>query len=274
VTDRQIAALVERFVPEALAWGLRAAGVLLVLWITLRLAAWLQRRVTGGLRARQFDETLSVFFGNLARWTLMLVAILACLSVFGIETTSLAAMIGAASLAVGLAFQGTLANFAAGVMLLVFRPFKIGDFVSAAGHSGRVHAIGLFSTSLDTADNRRIVVPNTAAANGTIENVSENEMRRVDVDVMVDANADLDATRAALDEAAGAVPGRDPERGHQIFLSRALPAGTEWQVRVWCRTEDYSDVWEATVRAARLGLRRAGIAIPTPAPVAAPPPAR
>src|SRR4051794_35455351 len=110
-------------IPLATAYGVRIVGVLVAIWVSFKVAGWLQHRVTSGLRSRKFDETLAIFFGNVLRWLILVAAVLACLSVFGIETTSFAAIIGAAGLAVGLAFQGTLSNFAAGVMLLVFRPF-------------------------------------------------------------------------------------------------------------------------------------------------------
>ena len=169
-------------VPLVTSYGLRIVGVLFALWASFRIAGWLQNRVTRGLRQRSFDETLSIFFGNLLRWLVLVAAVLACLGVFGIETTSFAAIIGAASLAVGLAFQGTLSNFAAGVMLLVFRPFKVGDYIVAGGKEGKVAEIGLFVTALDTVDNRRIFLPNTAIGSGAIENNTAHPVRRIDID--------------------------------------------------------------------------------------------
>ena len=116
----------------------------------------------------------------------------------GIKTTSFAAVIGAAGLAVGLAFQGTLSNFAAGVMLLVFRPFNVGDVVNAAGVLGKVHCIQLFAVAIDTFDNRRIIIPNSAVFGSTIENISHHPIRRADVDVGTDYTADIDQTRDVL----------------------------------------------------------------------------
>jgi small conductance mechanosensitive channel len=257
--------IVQTLVPVLTTYGVRVIGVLLALWASFRIASALQRYLTDGLRNRKFDETLAFFFGNMLRWLVIVGAVLACLSIFGIETTSFAAVIGAAGLAVGLAFQGTLSNFAAGVMLLVFRPFKVSDFVTAGGQTGTVAEIGLFVTALDTLDNRRIFVPNSVIGAGVIENVSHNPVRRVDIDVNVAGDHGVDETRAALDKAAARVPGRDAERGHQIFLVGFGAGLMHWQVRVWCARASYSDVWQATIRECASGLAEAKILAPTPA---------
>jgi len=254
----------EAVVPMLTTYGVRVIGVLVALWVALAIASKIQRGVTQGLRSRNFDQTLAVFFGSLLRWLVIIGSVLACLGVFGIETTSFAAIIGAAGLAVGLAFQGTLSNFAAGVMLLVFRPFKLGDFITAGGQAGTVTEVGLFVTALDTVDNRRIFVPNSVISAGVIENVTHNPVRRVDIDVSVAGTEDIPATRAALDEAAHGVRGRDIERGHQVFLAGFGPGSLRWQVRVWCATASYGDVYEATVLAITQALGKAKIAGPTP----------
>jgi small conductance mechanosensitive channel len=257
--------LLETVVPLVTTYGVRIVGVLVAIWVSFTVAGWLQRKVTGGLRQRRFDETLSLFFGSLLRWLIIVGAVLACLGVFGIETTGFAAVIGAAGLAVGLAFQGTLSNFAAGVMLLVFRPFKVGDYVVAGGKEGVVAEIGLFVTSLDTLDNRRIYLGNTAIGAGAIENCTAHPVRRVDIDVNIAGNEDLDASRRALEAAAAAVPGRDPGKGSTAFLKGFAGGMVQWQVRVWCAPARYWEVWEGTVRAVAYELARAKIAMPTPA---------
>jgi small conductance mechanosensitive channel len=255
---------IEALIPLAAAYGLRVVGVLLAIWLSFKLAGWLQGQVTRGLRARKFDETLAIFFGSVLRWLILIASLLACLSVFGIETTSFAAIIGAAGLAVGLAFQGTLSNFSAGVMLLVFRPFKVGDYVVAGGKEGVVLEIGLFVTVIDTPDNRRVYVPNTAIGSGAIENYSANPLRRVDIPVSIDASEDIDSSRSALAAAGLAVAGRDQVRGSEVFLSGFGGGQVMWQVRVWAPAESYWDVWQATVRAIGYELSRAKIAMPTP----------
>ncbi|HKU42384.1 MAG TPA: mechanosensitive ion channel family protein [Polyangiales bacterium] len=254
---------IENLLPLATSYGLRVLGVVVAIWLSFSIARWLQHRVTRGLRRRNFDETLSIFFGSLLRWLTLVAAIVACLGVFGIETTSFAAILGAAGLAIGLAFQGTLSNFAAGVMLLVFRPFKVGDYVVAGGKEGTVAEIGLFVTAIDTPDNRRLYVPNTAIGAGPIENWTEHPVRRVDVTVNIAASEDLDKTRQALENAAAAVPSRD-SRDSQIFLKGFDAGMVSWQVRVWSAPARYWDVWQETVRAVGYELTKANIARPTP----------
>ena len=254
----------DTLLPIITTYGVRILGVLIAVWISFRVAGWLQHAVTGGLRKRKFDETLSIFFGNIIRWLLLVAAMLACFSVFGIETTSFAAIIGAAGLAVGLGFQGTLSNFSAGVMLLVFRPFKVNDYVVAGGKEGVVAEIGLFSTALDTLDNRRIYVSNTSIGAGVIENFTTHPVRRVDIDVNIAGDEDIDKTRKVLEGAASAVVGRDPARGSSAFLKGFGGGMVQWQVRVWCSPAIYWDVWEATVRTIAYELTKAKIAMPTP----------
>ncbi len=259
-TDEWLATMV----PLVTAYGLRIVGVLVALYASFKIASWAQQRVTRGLRERRFDDTLSIFFGNVLRWTLLVAAVLACLSIFGIETTSFAAIIGAAGLAIGLGFQGTLSNFASGVMLLVFRPFKVGDYVVAGGKEGVVAEIGLFVTNLDTLDNRRICVSNTAIMGGPIENYNEHAVRRVDIDVNIASSEDVDATRQALEAAAMGVPGRDA-RGSEVFLKGFAPGAVQWQVRVWAASSAYWAVWQATVRNINYELGRMHIKMPTAA---------
>lgn len=245
-------------------YGVRIIGVLFALWLTMKLANWMQSRITQTLQARKFDTTLSIFFGKLARWGLIIAAVLACLGVFGIETTSFAAIIGAAGLAVGLAFQGTLSNFAAGIMLLVFRPFKVGDYIAVSGVEGTVKEIGLFTIALDTLQNHRLILPNSAVAGTQLDNVTHHECRRVDINVGVDYGADIDATREVLEKAMQGLECRNPEWGHQVFLVGLGASSVDWQLRVWSSPEDYWTVYEAIIRAAKYALDEAGIGIPFP----------
>lgn len=250
--------------PVLIDYGVRVIGVLFALWVSVRVARWVEARTVGTLRKREFDESLTLFFGSLVRWMIIIGAVLACLSIFGIETTSFAAILGAAGLAIGLAFQGTLSNFSAGVMLLTFRPFKIGDFVQLSGQQGHVMEIGLFTTALDTLDNRRIVVPNSGIVGTTIENLTHNDKRRVDIDVGIDYGVDTEVARKVLEEAAAKVPGRHPEAGHQVILLSLGGSSVDWQVRVWCDTDDYWTVWDATITTVKKALDDAGISIPFP----------
>jgi small conductance mechanosensitive channel len=160
--------------------------------------------------------------------------------------------------------QGTLSNFAAGIMLLVFRPFKVGQYISVSGTAGTVEEIDLFTTSLNTLDNVRLVVPNGQVFGQTIHNFGHQASRRVVVPVGVAYSADIDATRAALEKAVAAVPGALRDPAPQVFLAGLGASAVDWQVRVWCGNDDYWATWEATVRAVKMALDEAGISIPFP----------
>lgn len=255
--------------PEALGELLLAVApsaitALLLLLATLLGASWLQRIVRAAMHRAKIEETLARFFGKLARWAVLVVGILLILGEFGVETASFAVVLGAMGLAVGLALQGTLGNFAAGVLLLIFRPYKVGDVVKLSGVVGKVDEIDLFCTTLDTVDNRRIIMPNGGILGSNIENITHHPLRRVDVPVGAEYAASVDATRVALEKAASSVPQRHAEKGHQVILTGLGASSVDWQVRVWCKTEDYFACLEATVRAAKMSLEEAGIGIPFP----------
>lgn len=245
-------------------YGLRAALVLVLLTLAWTLAGWMSGLVRASLRRLKFDETLTLFLAKLTWWLIMLLALMACLSKFGIETTSFAAVIGAFGFAVGLAFQGTLSNFAAGAMLLVFRPYKVGDVVNVAGQLGVVHEIELFTTTMNTFDNRRIIVPNSEIYGSVIENITYHPKRRVDVPVGVSYSADIDETRRVLTEAAQACEGglTDPEPA--IVLDSLGASSVDWVVRVWAPTSDFLAVKQSLIREVKVNLDAAGISIPFP----------
>ena len=233
----------------------------MVVWIT---AGWARRTTSRGLERARFDATLSKFFSSLVRWAVLLMGVLAAMSIFGISTTSFAGVLAGVGLGVAMAFSGTLGNFSAGAMLLVFRPFKVGDFVSVAGVTGTIDEIGIFTTTLDTPDNRRIILPNSNVFGNTIENVSHHPIRRADVSVGADYSASIDRTREALEAAAREVPGRLRDRDPQVVLVELGASSVDWQVRVWAEKANLLAVKEATIRAVKLALDEVGIGIPFP----------
>jgi len=241
-----------------------AAGALLFLIIAFVVAGWVRRVISGTLTRTGVDITLAKFLGTIARWGIVILALVAALGMFGVETTSFAAIIGAAGLAIALSFQGALGNLASGVMLLLFRPFKVGDVVNTGGQIGKVDEIGLTCTTLDTPDNRRIIIPNGAVFGATIENMSHHAERRADVEVGCDYSADLDKTREVLARAAESVPGRLTSRDVQVVLTGLGGSSVDWQVRVWAPAADFFPVKEAAIRAVKIALDDAGIGIPFP----------
>jgi small conductance mechanosensitive channel len=244
--------------------GLKLAVVLVILFFAMTLSGWVTATVGASLKRMKFDPTLSKFLAKMAGWGVLVLAALSCLSYFGVETTSFAAVIGAAGLAIGLAFQGTLSNFAAGAMLLVFRPFKIGDVVNLDGTVGVVDEIELFTTEIDTFDNRRIILPNSQVFGSKIENISHHPVRRVEVDVGADYSADIDATRAALQQAIEATEGAlsDPEPA--VVLQGLGDSSVDWSVRVWARKEDFLSVKQSLIQSIKRSLDSANISIPYP----------
>ena len=252
-------------IPLAVTYITRVGSAVLVLIGALILSGWARSVTEKGLKRIKFDATLTKFLATLTRWIVLLVAGLACLSIFGIETTSVAGILAGASLAIGLAFQGTLSNVSAGVMLLTFRPFKVGDVVNVAGHTGGVEEIGLFTTTMNTPDNRHIIVPNSAVFGATIVNITHNSSRRVDIPVGVDYDADIDEVRKVLEGCIKNIPSRDASRDdHQIFLVGLGGSSVDWQVRIHGPTDKYWDIYQETIRAVKNALDAADIGIPYP----------
>ncbi len=245
-------------------YGLRALFVLVLMILAWSISSWSAAIVRSGLRRVDFDETLTKFISKMVRWLILLLTALSCLSYFGIETTGFAAVLGAFGFAIGLAFQGTLSNFAAGAMLLIFRPYKVGDVVNVAGNLGKVFEIALFTTEIDTFDNRRFIIPNSAIFGSVIENITHHPIRRVDVEVGTSYSADIDQTRDILERAISTVDLclDDPEPAAVLVGLGA--SSVDWSVRVWARRDDYGGAKQALIRAVKVELDRAAIEIPFP----------
>lgn len=253
------------FDPEMLLpYGIALVKVLVILFIGWVLAAWVRRVSRKIMNKAGVDLTLAKFGSNMARWAVLAIVFISVLGIFGIETTSFAALIAAGGLAIGLAFQGTLGNMASGIMLLVFRPFKVGDVINAAGVVGKVDEIELFTTTLDTPDNRRIIIPNGAVFGSTIENISHHSTRRVDVGVGVDYGASIDETRTVLEKVVASIDNTLTEPASAVVLGDLGDSAVTWTCRVWVNSGDFWGVKEALTREVKLQLDAAGIGIPFP----------
>jgi len=250
-----------------LAWetiGQPVALAIVLILAVLFVAGWIKRLTTKACRKASVEETLARFLGNMIRYLVLFAGGIAILGTLGVETTSFAAVLAAAGFAIGMAMSGMLGNVAAGVMLLFFRPFKVGDVVNAGGTTGKVVEIGLFTTTFDTPDNRRIIAPNGSIFGGTIENISHHDTRRVSVSVGTDYGADIDKTREVLMTAAKACSGvlTDPEPG--IVLTSLGGSSIDWSVRVWVNASDFWPVSDQLTRDVKYALDNAGIGIPYP----------
>ena len=197
LTDGDVSSADLMLLWEGVGWPL--VKVLILIIAVLLVSGWAKRFVTKVCTKAKVEVTLARFFGTLAKYLIMILGGITILQTFGVEATSFAAVIAAVGFAIGMALSGMLGNIAAGVMLLIFRPFKVGDVVSAGGVTGKVFEIGLFTTVFDTPDNRRIIVPNGTIFGDTIENVSHHNTRRVDVAVGVAYEADIDEARKVLE---------------------------------------------------------------------------
>ena len=243
-------------------WQIVTAVLILVLgWIAAKIIHRITKRY---LLKANIDQLLVNFAANILYWTLILVVIIAALSSLGIDTTALIALLGAAGIAVGIALQDSMKNFASGVLLIVFRPFSIGDFVEAGGTSGVVEEITLFTTMMRTGDNRSVIVPNGAIYDDTITNNSARETRRVDMVFGIGYEDDM---RKARDIMMGILKAderilADPEPA--ISLAELADSSVNFNVRPWCANADYWAVKADTTEKVKLAFDENGISIPYP----------
>lgn len=244
--------------------GLPIVKALVLIIIVMAVGNWARRIVVKASTKANVELTLAKFFGNMARWGILLLGALTILKTFGVDTTSFAAVIAAMGFAVGMALSGTMGNFAAGVMLLIFRPYRVGDVVSVGGTTGKVDEIELFTTTLDTPDNRRIIVPNGGIFGSTIENITHHPTRRVDVAVGVAYEADVDKAREVLEGVVANVEGGFSDPAPVVYLVELGGSSVDFALRVWAKTEDYWAVRERMTRDTKVALDAAGIGIPYP----------
>ena len=216
------------------------------------------------MQRQEVDKTLETFVCNLVRMVLMVVVIIAAISQVGIETTSFIAIFGAAGLAVGLALQGSLSNFAAGVLIVLFRPYRVGDFVEAAGIAGVVEQVQILTTVLKTGDNKQIIVPNGQIMDSIITNYSANDKRRVDMVVGVSYEDDLDKVRATLEELIAAEDRILDDPAPTIAVSELADSSVNFVVRPWVNTADYWGVMFDMTEAIKKRFDKEGISFPFP----------
>jgi len=253
----------EAWIPMIMQYGSKVLLAIITLGIGWWLINVLTHRVGKLLALRSADQTLQGFVSSLANIALKVLLIVSVASMIGIETTSFVAAIGAASLAVGLALQGSLANFAGGVLILLFRPFRIGDTITAQGITGTVDSIQIFHTILRTSDNQTVIVPNGNLSNGIITNINRQTTRRVVFDVGVDFQANLQEARGVLLEMAK--DGRVLADPAPVVVVATLGAHSiTMSLRVWVNAADYWDVMFQFNEQARDRLKAAGIDIPFP----------
>lgn len=245
-------------------WGLRAVGAIVVLILGWTAAGLVRRAVRRGLKRAQVDSTLVPFLSGMLYYLVVAVVVIAVLKLFGVDATSLVAVLGAAGLAVGLALQGTLSNFASGVMLLLFRPIRAGDYVEVGGTSGSVVEVGVFSTTLKSPDNVKIVVPNSRIYGETIRNYNGFDTRRIDLVVGISYDDDIGLAIETLRRIVGSDERILTEPEAVVAVHNLGDSSVELVVRPWCQSSDYWALrWDLT-RRLKEELETAGCSIPFP----------
>lgn len=249
----------------AMTYGLNILGAILILIIGWAIAGWTKRFVTKVLnKSKKIDDTLTSFLSTAMRYIILIFTIIAVLGKFGVQTASLIAIIGAASLAIGLALQGTLSNVAAGVMLLIFRPFKIGDFINVAGHGGTVKNLGLFVTELATSDNIQIIIPNSQIWGSSIQNFSAHATRRIDMVIGIGYDDNIDDAIAEIGNVIAADARAMTSPDVAIFVSELADSSVNIVVRVWTERGNYAALKAALTKNIKHRFDEKGISFPYP----------
>ena len=260
----QFAEILDLLQTMFVAWGLKVLGGLVVFIVGLMVAKSTRRGVEKLFDRLDLDVTLEKFLTSLSYYVVLSIAAVAAMGMMGIQMASFITVLGAAGLAIGLALQGTLSNVSAGVMLLLFRPFKVGDFIDAGGVAGSVESIGLFSTTLNTPDNVHIVVPNSGIYGGTIKNFSHNQTRRNDLVVGISYDDDIslamDTIKSVMDADDRVL--KDPE--YLVAVSEMADSSVNIVVRPWCAAADYWALRFDLTRTFKERLEAAGCSIPYP----------
>ncbi len=245
-------------------WGIKLVLALAIFYVGRMVVAGVVGFVRKVLRSRGMDDILVGFLVAILRWVLLLFVVIAALSQLGINTNSLVALLGAAGLAIGLSLQGSLSNFAAGVMLIIFRPFTKGDFIEAGGATGIIETIGIFTTTMTTPDNKEVIVPNGAIISGNITNYSARPTRRVDMVFSVSYDDDLRKARQILEEIVASDERILKDPAPVIAVGALAESSINFLVRPWAKTEDYWKLLWDTTETVKHRFDEAGISIPFP----------
>ena len=245
-------------------YGVNIISALIILFIGNLIVKAVANSVSKVLQKKKMDRAVVEFVHGLVRYLLFVIVLIAALGRLGVQTASVVAVIGAAGLAVGLALQGSLSNFAAGVLIVAFRPFKSGDYVEIGGVAGSVDSIQIFQTVLTTPDNKMVVVPNGSVIGSPITNYSRHDTRRIDLMIGVSYNADLQKTKALLTKICESDERVLKEPGVQVGVHTLADSSVNFVVRPWVSTAEYWNVYFDLMQAIKEGLDNEGIEIPFP----------
>ncbi len=245
-------------------YGLQILAAVLVLVIGRWAAKFVRNIIERLMHKAHLDETIVKFTGNLSYFAMLAFVVLAALNQLGIQTTSFVALLGAAGLAVGLALQGSLSNFAAGFLMILFRPFKVGDYIEAAGTAGTVEEIQIFTTTLRTPDNKVVIVPNGKLTADNIVNWSAKGTRRVDMVFGIGYGDDIDKARSIIRRIIDADPRVLKDPAPLVALYQLGDSSVDFVARPWVKADDYWNVWFDTTEKVKKAFDAEGISIPFP----------
>ena len=249
----------------AIAMALNVIYAIVIFAVALMVAGWARRRVEAFARRHpRVDATLFGFLGNVVKYTIMVMALIFVLSRFGIQTASLVAVIGAAGLAIGLALQGTLSNLAAGVMLVLFRPFRVGDYIEAGGQAGSVREISLFYTELASFDGLQVILPNSDIWSSAIKNYSANPTRMMDLTIGVSYGSDLQTAQEVLERIAHGDPRALQDPAPFVKVKELGASSVDFVFRVWANRADWWALKCDLTRRIKEEFDAAGVDIPFP----------
>tara|TARA_R110002049_G_scaffold75991_2_gene195534 strand:+ start:15013 stop:15813 length:801 start_codon:yes stop_codon:yes gene_type:complete len=240
---------------------LMAVAMLIIGLIVIKVIVNTTKKI---LKKREVDITLQKFLGNLLNWILKILLFITVIAKLGVETASFAAILAAAGLAVGLALQGSLANFAGGVLIMIFKPMKVGDLIQAQGETGVVKEIEIFTTKLTGLSNREIIIPNGSLSNGNIINFTTEGTRRVDLVFGVSYDADIKQTKDVLMSVLASHPKILKDPAPAVTVIELADSSVNFAVRPWCNTADYWSVYFDVTENTKIALDKAGIEIPYP----------
>ncbi|MCR9213894.1 MAG: mechanosensitive ion channel [Proteobacteria bacterium] len=260
----EIQDIIDQVVEAVTLYGLDVIGAIIILVVGYILSKRIPKTMTNIMNKKGVDPTVSGFLGSMVKFTILAVTVIFVLSQFGVQTASLVAVFGAAGLAIGLALQGTLSNVAGGVMLLIFRPMKVGDYVEVGGYAGSIKSIDLFTTELATPDNIQIIIPNGTVWGSAISNYSFHATRRMDFVIGIAYEDDIDRARAIIEKVVTANEMSHKDPAPLIEVAELADSSVNFTVRVWCDNGNYFPLKFALTKAIKQTFDKEGVSIPYP----------
>ncbi|WP_299672953.1 mechanosensitive ion channel family protein [uncultured Tenacibaculum sp.] len=254
----------EKFKDVLIEYAPKVVAALLLLIIGLWVIGIITKTVKKLMEKRGIDTSLRGFLGSLVNWALKIFLLVTVAGQLGVETTSFAAIIAAAGLAIGMALQGSLSNFAGGALIMIFRPFKVGDYIEAQGEQGVVKDIQIFTTKLNTVDNKEVIIPNGVLSNGNIINYSSEEKRRVDLTFGVSYDADIKQTKEVLLSVTENTPFTLKDPAPVVLVGELADSSVNFITRTWVKSSDYWNAYFHIIEHTKIELDKAGIEIPYP----------